>query len=185
MSAPLRKNRGMAGRQARHNAGFSIVEVMTASTILLVGFIGLIQALTIGSEALDTARKQQVAHQIIAAEIEGLRGGAWTRIANLPATATLTIDRTGALAGDAASFALAAFSAATGDDNTTLSQLARGFTCSFARSRLRPSGATAGNVTFVKLVYTVSWTSNTGRAHRHVVETFLAMNGLHLSYQQS
>ncbi len=156
-----------------------------ATTILLVGFIGLIQALTIMSEALDTARKQQVAQQIAAAEIEKLRGKDWNTIANLPASASITVGAGGTISGDAASFALSNYTADTSDDNTTLAHLANGFTCSFARTRLRPSGATASTVTFVKLVYTVSWTSNTGRAHRHTIETYLGQNGLHLSYQQS
>lgn len=165
--------------------GFNLVEVMMATTILLVGFIGLIQAVTIGSESLDAARKKQVANQIIVAEIEKLRGGSWSTIANLPATATLTISTAGALAGDLAHFALSNRTAGTTDDNTDLSALARGFTCSLSRTRLRPSGASASTVTFVKLVYTITWTGNTGRAHRLTRETFLGMNGLHLSYQQS
>lgn len=156
-----------------------------ATTILLVGFVGFIQAVTIGSEALDTARKQQVANQIISAEIEKLRGGAWTRVANLPATATLTVSNTGVVSGDATSFALSNYTAVATDDNTALRDLARGFTCTLERSRLRPTGATATTVTFVKLVYTVTWKSNTGRSHQHRVETYLGMNGLHLSYQQS
>lgn len=157
-----------------------------ATTILLVGFIGLIQAITIGSEALDTARKQQVAQQIIAAEIEKLRGGAWSTIANLPASATLAISQTGgAISGDTTQFALTNRTAVASDDNTKLRNLAPGFTCSFTRTYLRPAGATASTATFVKLVYTVSWSSNTGRAHRHVVQTCLGMNGLHVSYQQS
>jgi hypothetical protein len=158
---------------------------MMATTILLVGFIGLIQALTIMSEALDTARKQQVAQQIVAAEIEKLRGKDWTTIANLPASAAITVGPGGAISGDAASFALSNYTSDGADDNTTLANLANGFTCSLTRTRLRPTGATAATVTFVKVVYTVSWASNTGRAHRHSIETYLGQNGLHLSYQQS
>lgn len=175
------------GRKAsrRGRTGFSIIEVMTATSILLVGFVGLIQAVTIGSEALDTARKQQAAHQIISAEIEKLRGGDWSRIANLPGSGTLTISPTSVLSGDLTAFGLSNFTVATSDDNTSLSDLGRGFTCSFAYTRTRPVGGTSANVTFVKLVYTVTWKSNTGRSHRHTVETYLGKNGLHLSNQQS
>lgn len=156
-----------------------------ATTILLVGFVGLIQAVTIMSEALDTARKQQVAQQILTAEIEKLRGKDWSTIANLPDSASITVGPAAALSGNLTSFALSAYTAATGDDNTTLASLANGFTCSFTRTRLRPSAATASTVTFVQVVYTVTWTSNTGRTHRVSQETFLGQNGLHLSYQQS
>jgi type II secretory pathway component PulJ len=175
----------MPARAKRNSDGFSIVEVMTATTILLVGFVGLIQALTIGTEALDTARKQQVANQIVTAELEKLRGGAWTVIANLPASATINVSSTGTISGDATGFALTNFTADATDDNTTLRDLARGFTCTLERTRLRPSAATAATVTFVKVVYTVTWKSNTGRSHQHRLESYLAMNGLHLSYQQS
>jgi prepilin-type N-terminal cleavage/methylation domain-containing protein len=177
------KNRGASGPISQR--GFSIVEVMMAITILLVGFIGMMQAVTIGSEALDTARKQEVANQIVTAELEKLRSGPWTRIAQLPATASVSINASGALSGDTTSFALGNYSSDASDDNLVLSKLAPGFTCSFERVRLRPAAATASTVTFVKLTYTVSWTSSTGQAHRHVIETFLAMNGLHLSFQQS
>lgn len=158
---------------------------MMAMTILLVGFIGLIQAVTIGSEALDTARKQEVANQIVTAEMEKLRGEPWSRIAQLPAAGTLSISQSGALSGDVTSFALSNYTADTGDDHVVLSNLARGFTCSFERVLLRPAAATSATVTFVKLTYTVRWTSNTGQAHRHVLETYFGMNGLHLSFQQS
>lgn len=156
-----------------------------ATTILLVGFVGLIQAVTIMSEALDTARKQQIAQQILTAEIEKLRGQSWTTIASLPDTASISVGSAGALSGNLTNFALSAYTAATGDDNTTLASLANGFTCSFVRTRLRPTSATAANVTFVQVLYTVTWTSNTGRTHRVVQETFVGQNGLHLSYQQS
>ena len=45
--------------------------------------------------------------------------------------------------------------------------------------------STASTVTFVRVTYTVSWTSSTGRAHRRTTEAFLGMNGLHLSHQQA
>ena len=58
----------------------------------------------------------------------------------------------------------------TTDDNTTLSSLGKRFTCSFVRTRLRPGVATASTVTFVKIVYTVSWSSNTGRTYSRSTE---------------
>ena len=44
--------------------------------ILVVRFVGIIQAVTIGSQMVDTAQKQSVTVQIINAEIERLCGGA-------------------------------------------------------------------------------------------------------------
>lgn len=165
-------------------AGFTLVEVMMAMAIVVVGVVGMMQAVTIGTELLDTTSKQQVAVRLVEAEAERLRNGAWTVIANLPATATINISSTGAITGDTTSFALSNFTAATTDDDTTLGARAAGFTCSFAATRLRPTGATASTVTFVKLVYTIRWTSNAGRGHSRTMETYFGMNGLHLSYQQ-
>ncbi len=156
-----------------------------ASVILAVGFIGLIQAVTIGSETLDTARKQQVATQIMDAEIERLRGLDWNTLANFAASGAIAIDNTGVISGDETRFALSNYTAVNSDDNTALSGLAHGFTCSFTRTRLRPASATASNVTYLKFVYTVSWTSNTGRAYSRSTETYLGVNGLHLSFQKS
>jgi len=82
--SPLRPNRSAAG--------FTIVEVMMASVILVVGFIGMIQGITVGSEMLATARRQTLAAQIINHETEKLRLTSW---ANLPASGTsgtVTID---------------------------------------------------------------------------------------------
>lgn len=177
-------------RRARQS-GYSIIEVMMATAILLVGFIGLIQAVTIGSESLDTARRTQVAHQIVAAEFEKLRGGAWSVIANLPPTASIRVTSTGTVDGDPKTelkyFALSNFTETTADDNTTLAKLARDFKISLTREYLRPSGATASTATFVKLTYTVTWKSvaGAGRTHTYTAESFLGANGLHLSYQQS
>ena len=54
----------------RIRSGFTLVEVALAATILLVGFAGMAAALMIGSEMLDTARKQTIAAQIMQGEIE-------------------------------------------------------------------------------------------------------------------
>jgi len=156
-----------------------------ATALVVVGVVGMMQAVTIGAETLDTTHKQQVAMQVVDAEIERLRGGAWTTIANLPSAATITIGPAGAITGDTLSFALSNYTATTADDNTALGALAPGFTCSFASTRLRPVAATAATVTFVKVAYTVTWKSSTGRPHTRRTEAFLGMNGLHLSRQQS
>lgn len=155
-----------------------------ATAIVVVGVTGLIQAVAIGTEALDTERKQQVAAQLLAGEVAQLRSAPWSTIANLPASAAIAIDAAGAVTGDTTAFALTNFTAAAGDDDTALSARAPGFICALTATRLRPAGASAANVTFVRLEYTVTWTSNRGRRLTRRTEAFLGMNGLHLSYQQ-
>lgn len=156
-----------------------------AAAIVVVGLAGLMQVAAIGTETLDTDRKQQVASELVAAELARLRSGPWTTIADLPASATLAIAADGSLSGDATRFALANFTAASGDDDTALSARAAGFTCTLAATRLRPAAATTSTVTFVKVAYTISWRSSAGRPHRRTHVAYLGMNGLHLSYQQS
>lgn len=62
-----------------------------ASVILVVAFMGMIQAITIGSEMMATARRQTLATQILEHEIGKLRLTAWN---GLPAvgTDTVTVD---------------------------------------------------------------------------------------------
>lgn len=71
---------------------FTLVEVFFAAGLMLVGVVGMIQALTIGSEMLDVARKQTLAEQIIQSEIDKVRMNSWTAIKALPASATITIN---------------------------------------------------------------------------------------------
>lgn len=175
----------MHGSRTDLQRGFNIIEVMMATAILMMGFLGLIRAVTICSESLHAARKQQVAVQIATAEIENLRGGSWSNITSLPVTGAITVDSSGLLSGDTICFALANHTVSQHDDNAELCALARGFTCAFTRTFLRPSSATAATATFIKVVYTVSWTTNTGRVQRYQTDAYLTKNGLHVSYQQS
>ncbi len=84
-----------------------------AAAILVVGFMGMIQALTIGSEMLATARRQTIANQIMTHEIEKLRLKDWTYVGTTladSAAATYTSDSSAlnnAIAGSGVSFTLA------------------------------------------------------------------------------
>ena len=64
-----------------------------AAVILVVGFLGMIQAITVGSEMLATARRQTLANQILTHEIEKLRLQSWTTVSGLTTSSTaVTID---------------------------------------------------------------------------------------------
>lgn len=64
---------------------------MMASVILVVGFMGMIQAVTIGSEMLATARRTTLAAQILNHEMEKLRLASWASLPAAGAT-SVTID---------------------------------------------------------------------------------------------
>ena len=83
----------LPSRHSRTSA-FTIVEVMMAATILVVAFIGLVEAVKIASDMMDHARRQTLANQIINHEIEKLRFADWTTINALPMASTaVPIDR--------------------------------------------------------------------------------------------
>jgi hypothetical protein len=50
---------------------------------------------------------------------------------------------------------------------------------------MRPSAATATTATYVKVVYTLTWTTTAGRVQKQLVDAYFTKNGLQLSYQQS
>lgn len=170
----------MSKQRINSQAGFTLIEVGMGALILVVGFIGIIQAVTIGSQMLDTAQKQQVAVQIIDAEIERLRAGALdaSSISTLinGTTYTITVDSAGSVSGNTAYFALSS--------NATMSALAKNFTVSMKRSDVRTN--------FHKIVFTVTWTGNMwtggtvrGLAYSRSAEMYFGLNGLQLSFQKS
>ena len=59
---------------------------------MLAGIVGMMQAVTSGSEMLDVSRKQSVATQIIHNEIEKIRVSDWTDITALPSTALVPLN---------------------------------------------------------------------------------------------
>ncbi len=158
---------------------------MMALAIVVVGIVGMMQAVTLGAGMLDMTAKQEVAARLVETELQRLRNGPWATVANLPGSAAITIGPAGAITGDTISFALSNYTAATADDNLELSTAAQGFSCTLTTTRLRPTGATAATVTFVRIAYTVTWKGSSGRTHTRRTETYLGMNGLHLSYQQT
>ena len=149
----------------RLSFGFTLIEVALASTILLVGFIGMIEALAVGSEMLDTARKQTIAAQIMEAETEYLRLQSWTTIQGLtsrsPDFLTNYPDFQQASLSGLASFAGTAFK--------------------FSRQLANPDPHS--NVRQVTM--TVSWTSITGKPHSRSSNVYIGRYGLSASYQKS
>lgn len=69
-------------------SGFTLIEVMMAATILLLGIVGMMHAITSGTEMLDTSRKQTLAGQIIQNEIERVRLLKWSEVSSLSANPT-------------------------------------------------------------------------------------------------
>jgi hypothetical protein len=163
----------------RRTASFTVVEVMMATLILMVGFIGLIEAVTVTSNTMDHARRQTLAVEIINHEIEKLylASGGWTAISALPTVSTaITIDSQ----FDQARLAL-------GDDKSA------GAVVRFSLVRTVTSPDPFTNIREVN--FTVTWVVTTSRldaagnrvafTHTRANSAWYGKNGLHLSYRQS
>lgn len=149
---------------------------MMAALILAVGFIGLIEAVTLSATSMDHARRQTLATQIINHEIEELRLASWTTINGLPTASTsITIDSQ----FDQARLSL-------GDDGSG-SSIVR---FSLARTMTSPNPVT--NIRQAN--FTVTWVVTTSRlsggsrltfTYSRSASAWYGKNGLNLSYQQS
>jgi Tfp pilus assembly protein PilV len=161
----------------RRTASFTVVEVMMATLILMVGFIGLIEAVTVASNAMDHARRQSLAAQILAHYTEELYLASWSTISNLStSTTSLTIDSQ-----------FNAARQALGDDLTT------GAVVRFTLSRYATNPDPLTN--FREINFTVTWVVKTSRrdsSGNRVSFTFSRSTtawygkyGLPLSFRQS
>lgn len=143
---------------------------MMASLILMVGFIGLIEAVSVSSTTMDHARRQTLATQILNHEMEKLYLATWATINALPTTSTpVTIDGQ----FDGARLALG--------DNKSATAVVR---FSLARTVTNPDP-----ITLLREVnFTVTWVVTTSRGsttHTRANSAWYGKNGLHLSYRQS
>jgi prepilin-type N-terminal cleavage/methylation domain-containing protein len=163
--------------------GFTLIEVAMASVVALIAVVGLIDAVTIGSEMLDVAHKQTVAMQIIRNEIDGIHLQDWTKVSSLPTSASVTVNNTGdglsAGSAFATAFALTNYSSSVSDDNTALMSSARNFTCGLTVTTI------TGRSNFRVLTYTVTWTGgNRGKTYSRSGTTYYARRGLNVFYRR-
>jgi len=140
-----------------------------AATILVVGFMGMIQAVAVSSAMMDNARRQTLAAQILNHEIEKLRLATWSTVSGLPTASTsITIDPQ--------------FSSAI---------TASGAAYSLTRSLTSPDPAT----NLREIEFTVTWVVNTSRhddngnslsfTYSRSQWTYFGKYGLNLSYQRT
>lgn len=145
----------------KRTSGFTIIEVAMATAVLAIALAGMVQAMGVGSEMLDTARKQTIASQVIQSEIERLRMLTWTTGA-LPSDLNVT-DRPAAVP---ISPGLAQIAPASQFGCTRVVQLANG--CSDLR----------------EVTITVSWTGITGKPHSRSTNVYIGKYGLNVAYQK-
>lgn len=159
----------------RNQAGFTLIEVALAATILLFGFVGMINAISVGTEMLDTARKQTVAAQIVQVEVDFLRTLDWNSILNLSSTGATALTDQSAYPEFNSSLSLKPKPAAILNADSTF-QLSRQVSDVHGSG----SGATLRGVTV-----SVTWVGNTGKQHTRSCQAYFGKNGLNVSYQKS
>ena len=71
--------------------GFTLVEVLLAAVVMLAGIVGMMQAITSGTEMLDVSRKQTEVTQIIHGKIEEIRVKDWTQLSAFPTPETVAV----------------------------------------------------------------------------------------------
>ena len=164
----------------RIRAGFTLVEVALAATILLVGFAGMAEALMIGSGMLDTARKQTIAAQIMQSEIEYWRLRPWTTITDTGASGLKTSDHPDYLDRypEFASGNLAALA-------STSFKFSR--TVSYVPDRSNQILQVAMTVTWISITgkpTSETWASTSSKLHSRSCNAYIGKYGLNVAYQK-
>jgi len=140
-------------RRARTHA-FTLLEVMLAAAVLLLGIMGMTQVIISGTEMLDVARKQTIAAQMIHAEIDQVHLEDWTTVlAYRNVTTTQAIDTltTGNLGYP---------------ELVTYKNITKGFNIT------RTAAYVTGRTDQLLITFTVTWTGNTGRAYSRSCTTY-------------
>ena len=169
----------------RIRSGFTLVEVVLAGTILMFGFGGMVEALMIGSEMLDTASKQTIAAQIMQAEIDYLRLKDWTTItsspdpdylANYPEFASSNL---AALAGQ--SFKFTRTISYVPDHSNQILQVK--MTVAWISITGKLSSESWLNLHYDPI--SEAWTSTSSKLHLRSCNAYIGKYGLNVSYQKS
>ncbi len=85
----------------RGRAAYTLVEVMVASVVVLLGIVTAITAIQRGFQSLDFARNLATASQLMQSEMEEIRLKNWSQLQTLQAAGdtTLQVDPAGAAGG--------------------------------------------------------------------------------------
>lgn len=148
-----------------------------ASTVLLVGFVGMMQTILIGAEMLASARRQNLAAQILSHEVEMLRLLSWSEITALPTGQPVPTQLTVDSQFSAAITAVGLRASSPWQSNDTL-KLTRTFTTPDPDTDLR------------EVNFTLTWTMQPSggaavRTYTRKLSAYYSKHGLNLSYQRS
>lgn len=157
---------GMAARlRARAASGFTLVEVMVATFVMLFSISSAILVMQSGFRTLDTARKTTLASQIMQSEMERMRMLSWSRVQALIPTSPATID------------IATIFPQNTAAERKILDQMKLAFTAT------RTAGYLAGSSDeIIEIGITITWKGIDGTRHERTSSTRYCKNGLYNYY---
>jgi prepilin-type N-terminal cleavage/methylation domain-containing protein len=148
---------------AASQQGFTLVEVMMASLVMVMMFIAALASIQQGFTMLDTARNTTLAGQIIQSEIEDLR---LKQYLSLPASGTIDLATTiGSGLSEAERTALSTRFTAT-----------RQVVDVPGRTGTAPDGTPIA--TLKRVIIAVEWRDYSHRLHSRAYETLVGYNGL-------
>ena len=164
-SAGVSRGSAGIGKASRPDRGFTIIEVAMATFVMAFGISTSIIALQMGFKAINVARDETLASQIMQSEIERLRLWPWSKttptgvvdsIAELPATETVPLA------------------------TTFVSNAAITSRFSVTRTVSNDPSDTTRNVRYITVA--VTWKSYDGRTHSRNFTTLYAKDGLYDYY---
>ena len=164
-SAGVSRRSAGIGKASRPDSGFTIIEVAMATFVMAFGISTSIIALQMGFKAINVARDETLASQIMQSEIERLRLWPWSKttptgvvdsIAELPATETVPLA------------------------TTFVSNAAITSRFSVTRTVSNDPSDTTRNVRYITVA--VTWKSYDGRTHSRNFTTLYAKDGLYDYY---
>jgi type II secretory pathway pseudopilin PulG len=146
----------------RARAGFTLVEIMVASFVMLFAISSSIIVLQSGFRSLDTARKTTLASQIMQSEMERIRMLSWTSVSTLASEGI-----------ELASI----FPQNTDLERAILAQMERTFT---ATRTVTPLAAYSNEI--VEISVAIDWRGIDGAPHHRSSSTRYCKNGLYAYY---
>lgn len=157
---------GKRGRSVfnRLNAGFTIVEVALAATVMVLVISTALIVMKAGFSALDSARKTTLAAQILQSEMERIRMLSWSRVEAL-GTTPATIDLT------------TIFPQTTATERKVLAQMQNTFT---ATRTITPLADYSDEI--VEITIHITWKGIDGVTHNRSTNTRYCKNGLYNYY---
>ncbi len=169
---PPRPPKPLRGAKGRSAAGFTVVEVLMASFVMLFSISSAVLVMQSGFRSLDTARKTTLAAQIMQSEMERMRMLSWSRVEALVQPEPAQID------------IASIFPQNTAAEKQLFAEMDRTFT-----TRTRTASYVAGTSTgtgdpgqIIQIDVVIRWRGIDGVTHERSSSTRYCKNGLYNYY---